>query len=124
MTNDGLKYYEAESTIFKTLESELGIPVEFVDVDAETRTKLKISNVELQLAAILPGEVKPDKILKTAYEKNLSDPVRESTWLSHIVVKNLWPTLLIVGSNHVESVKRKAEQIGIHTVVLASEYGT
>lgn len=121
MSADGLANYGATETILSALGPELAIPVEFVDLDEAVRDRLKISSVRLRRAARLPGNVEPNRELFSLFEKHLTDPVRECAWLAHLLGRNLWPVLLIVGRDHVDSVAHRAKAIGIDVEVLEYE---
>ena len=122
MTKDGLKEHCVDATIFFPLSSELNIDYDYVDIDRELRGRLGISDVEMRMAAILDGQMEPDKELLELFKKHLTDPIRECSWLAHLITKNTWPTLFICGANHVKSVENRAQEIGIQVAVGCDDY--
>lgn len=124
MSCDGLKEKSVQSTIFSPLKSEptLNLDIAYVDVDRTLRAKLGIDDYGLRSAAIPPGQMTPDKKLEELYSLNLDHPIRECSWLAHILSKNSWPTLLICGANHVKSVVNRAQFVGIQAVVAHEDY--
>ena len=115
MTNDGLKEYSVQETICRSIALELKIDTSHVDVEQELREKLGIDDLGLSKAAIRGRQLIPDGALKELYNHNLSNPIRECSWLAHIIIKNSWPTLLVCGVNHVNGVISRAQNIGVKT---------
>jgi len=124
MSSDGLTEHSVQSTIFSPLKSEpaLNLDIAYVDVERTLRAKLGIDGYGFRSAAIRPGQMTPDKKLEELYAANLDRPIRECSWLAHILSKNSWPTLLICGANHVKSVATRARRIGIRAVIAHEDY--
>lgn len=121
MSPDGLANYGVRETLCKSLEPELAIPVEFVDLDDTTRDRLKISQRQLQSTTMLASDLEYARTRNGLYEKHLSDPIRECAWLAHLIFRNIWPTLLIVGLDHVDGVALRARDLGLGVEVLVYE---
>ena len=122
MTDDGLKEYSVQATICQSIALELNIDISHVDVEQELREKLGIDDLGLSKAAIPDGQLQPDEALKELYNHNLSNPIRECSWLAHIIIKNSWPTLLVCGANHIKGVIYRAQNIGVVTVTVSEDY--
>ena len=122
MTDYGLKEYSSQNTICQSVALELNIDISHVDIEQELREKLGIDDLSLSKAAIPDGKVMPDATLKELYVSNLSNPIRECSWLARIIIQNSWPTLLVCGSNHVKGIVPRANKIGVETVILSEDY--
>lgn len=124
MSSDGLKEHSAQSTIFFSLKSEpaLNLDLAYVDLDRTMRAKLGIDSCGLRKAAVRSGQMTPDKKLEELYSVNLDHVIRECSWLAQILSRNLWPTLLICGANHVKGIVSRALSVAIQTVVVNEDY--
>jgi hypothetical protein len=122
MTDEGLKEYSVQETICQSIALELDIDILPVDIDQELREKIGIDDLGLSKAAIPDGQLEPDEALKKSYNHNLSNPIRECSWLAHIIINNSWPTLLVCRANHVKGVIYRAQNIGVETAIVSEDY--
>ena len=73
-------------------------------------------------------DIRASHILDDAGEDDIKNEVvkshqlREKYWLKEIVQQNLWPTLLICGASHVDSVARQAFGLGLKGQVLNKDW--
>lgn len=63
-----------------------------------------------------------DRTLRDLLTEKISNPLRECCWFARILAKDIWPTLFICGSEHVQNMVSLMQSVGQDLVVVHSDY--
>ena len=104
MSDEGLKIQGVENTIAYALSKNLNLKKHrYTDLSNEHEADLCIFIDDFMLRETT-NEKKCSK--RELLHQHLLNPIRERFWLANILNLNIWPTLFICGSEHVNNMVR------------------
>jgi len=102
MSGEGLSDRGVNNTVAFEIAKDLSIEHYYTDLTSKHLIDLYM-HIDSYMLREPTNELKISK--RDLLHKNLLDPVRERYWLANIIFLNIWPTLFICGSEHVENMK-------------------
>ncbi|MDE3041135.1 MAG: hypothetical protein KGJ82_11260 [Nitrospirota bacterium] len=121
MEGEGLRRHSVDSTIAHQLALPLGIGHHYVDLTPEERTLFSLDQSAFENVIHRVGFKDGGAKFHRGFDRTLSE-VRERCWVARILAKQQWPTLLICGADHSQSIAKLWRRFGLHVVVLHSDY--
>ncbi|AQU99763.1 hypothetical protein B2D07_02540 [Desulfococcus multivorans] len=100
MNDEGLKNHEVENTIAFSTCKHLNIKHQYADLSSEHLADLCLF-IDCFMFREPTNESKSHK--RELLHQHLLNPIRERYWLANVLALNIWPALLICGSDHVKS---------------------
>lgn len=100
MSPEGLQKHEVENTIAYTLSKDLNLKHHYTDLSIEHIADLCIY-IDSFMLREPTNENKKSK--RELLHQHLLNPIRERFWLANILNLNIWPTVFICGSDHVDN---------------------
>ncbi len=122
MTEDALEKENVTETIFSSVAISHKIAHEYIDINNHLRSVLGIDDYAIgTIAADECGGIAQQCIIDK-YNNELTDTVRKRVWYAKLLFLNKWPTLLICGVNHVNSLANLCNKLGHEVHIEDSDY--
>ncbi len=120
MSQDGLDCRGVEKTLGHYIADDRSIDHHHVDLEISDQNKLSLDQWSLA-AAELNLEASNKARLREEIGR-IRDEVRERVWVARIISKNTWPTLFICGSDHIASVQKLFERLGMNAMIVHADF--
>lgn len=122
-STDGLKKYSVAQTVGALAAAELHLPHKMVDLLSEERFALGICDAQLsKMAFDFQKEEEFDLGPLRSRLNDLSNQVREGTWIARSLLESVSPVLLIVGADHIQAVEELIGSVDQEVVIVDSDY--
>jgi hypothetical protein len=118
---DALQSYSVHETVASRIARERGLTYTMIDLMREERSRLAIADDQLAHAAMSLTTRFNVGPLRERLDK-ISNQVREGVWVARTLEADTWPTLLIVGANHVTGVEKLVRSLRQTVVVAHRDY--
>ena len=113
--------FGVDFTIGEKVAKSLAIRHAELDLTRAERKSLSIEDLRCPAQMAFNRVVQDTQRLHSAAE-NLRSEVRERIWIARLICQRAWPTLLILGADHVETFQAKWCTFGVSAKVIHADY--
>lgn len=122
MTADGRKYNKVNETVVHKVAREMDICHQDIDLDLAARQALAITDdTVLRASQTLPVNDAGEKFAIAL--DDLRNEIRERVWVARVLKEKLWPVLVVIGANHVQTFGMLWGKFGVTVKVLHKDWG-
>ena len=125
MSEDGLRERLGEEAAQETVCQRVArdsIPVQFVDLGRKERACLSLSddNIGCFVFENVEDHSEQERVRESFHD--LCGDVRERVWVARVLSCGEWPVLFVCGADHVDSVGRLFERVGVQVTVICRDF--
>lgn len=112
MSNEGLSKRKVLKTVAFDVANELSIKHSYADFTSEQLECLKLSEGQVVHYSLSQPTSELKNHMRELLTNKLVHPIRERYWFATILGINIWPTLLICGSEHGQNMQDLVNSVG------------
>ena len=125
MSEDGLREWVGDNasggTVCRRIAPD-GVPVDYVDLGAEERACLSLSDGNVVGFAVRHFAGTREQVDVRDSFSLLCGEVRERVWVGRVLSGDEWPVLFVCGADHAVSISRLFARVGVESTIICRDF--